>query len=307
MTLDARRTDARALAALAIGALLIGFAPIFVRLADVGPIAAAFWRCALAWPVLALAASRSGARDSTGRGGRADHLWLLAAGLFFAADLATWHIAIGMTTVANATLLANLAPMFVAPAAWLLWRERVNRIFLLGLLLALAGTAILMGEGLGLDRGRLAGDALSVVAAAFYAGYLLYVSYLRRRGHSAMRLLSWSSATVAVVLLPAAWLAQETILPQSLHGWTVLAGLALFSHIGGQGLITYSMATLPASFSAVGLLIQPLAAALLAWMLLHERFGAQQAVAGAVILSGILLCRLASHSSPAPREHTVTT
>ena len=283
-------SGARALLALALGALLIGFAPIFVRLADVGPIAAAFWRCALAWPLLALAASREAARDPHAR---TERRWLVAAGRFFGADLATWHIAIGMTTVANATLLANLAPLFVAPVAWLLWRERVNRTFLLGLLLALAGTAILMGEGLGVHRERIAGDALSVLAAAFYAGYLLLVSHLRR-AHSSMRILSWSSATVAVVLLPAAWLAGETILPQSLHGWAMLAGLALLSHIGGQGLITFSMATLPASFSAVGLLIQPLAAALLAWVLLHERFGTQQAVAGAVILGGIVLCRLAS-------------
>lgn len=301
MTLDARRADARALAALALGALLIGFAPIFVRLTDVGPIAAAFWRCALAWPVLALAARRE--RHSAPSNAGTAHRWpLFAAGLFFAADLATWHIAIGLTTVANATLLANLAPLFVAPVAWLLWRERLNHTFLLGLLLALAGTAILMGEGLGLHRERLAGDALSVLAAAFYAGYLLLVSHLRHHQHSAMRILSWSSATVAVVLLPAAWLAGETILPRSLGGWGVLAGLAMLSHIGGQGLITYSMAALPASFSAVGLLIQPLAAALLAWMLLAERFGAQQAVAGAVILGGILLCRLASRQEPRRRS-----
>src|SRR5690606_28645318 len=123
---------------------------------------------------------------------------------------------------------ANLAPLFVAPVAWLLWRERVNRTFLLGLLMALAGTAILMGDGLGVHRERVAGDALSVLAAAFYAGYLLLVSHLRR-AHSAMRILSWSSGTVAVVLLPIAWLAGETILPQSLHGWAVLAGLALLS------------------------------------------------------------------------------
>ena len=302
MTLDARRADGRALAALALGALLIGFAPIFVRLSDVGPIAAAFWRCALAWPLIALATMRETRSPAAPR----EHGWLLAAGLFFAADLAAWHIAIGMTTVANATLLANLAPLFVAPAAWLMWRERVDRTFLFGLLLALAGTAILMGEGLGVHRERMAGDALSVLAAAFYAGYLLVVSHLRRHGHSAMRLLSWSSATVGVVLLPAAWLAGETILPQSLQGWGVLAGLALLSHIGGQGLITYSMATLPASFSAVGLLIQPLAAAVLAWVLLQERFGAQQAVAGAVILAGILLCRLAS-VAPGPRREAAAT
>ena len=57
-------------------------------------------------------------------------------------------------------------------------------------------------------------------------------------------------------------------------------------------------------FSAVGLLIQPLAAAVLAWMLLTERFGVQQALAGAVILGGILLCRLASRPASAHNAST---
>lgn len=285
--------DARALLALSIGAVLIGLAPIFVRLADVGPIAAAFWRCALAWPVLALASRYEAAAARADSG--ATRGLLLGAGLFFAADLSLWHLGIGMTSVANATWLANLAPLFVAPAAWLMWRERVSSRFLLGLVLALVGTAILIGDGLRADRTRLTGDALSIAAAAFYAGYLLCVSKLRRR-QSTLRILSWSSATVAVVLLPIAWLAGERILPSSPESWALLAGLALLSHVGGQGLIAYSMASLPAAFSAVGLLIQPLAAALFAWMLLQERFGWQQALGGAVILAGIWSCRMASRT-----------
>lgn len=285
--------DARALLALSIGAVLIGLAPIFVRLADVGPIAAAFWRCALAWPVLALASRYEAAAARADSG--ATRGLLLGAGLFFAADLSLWHLGIGMTSVANATWLANLAPLFVAPAAWLMWRERVSSRFLLGLVLALVGTAILIGDGLRADRTRLTGDALSIAAAAFYAGYLLCVSKLRRR-QSTLRILSWSSATVAVVLLPIAWLAGERILPSSPESWALLAGLALLSHVGGQGLIAYSMASLPAAFSAVGLLIQPLAAALFAWVLLQERFGWQQALGGAVILAGIWSCRMASRT-----------
>ena len=290
--------DARALVALSVGAVLIGLAPIFVRLADVGPIAAAFWRCALAWPVLAIAArvwrDDDGAPSVSGARGM-----LVGAGLFFAADLSLWHLGIGLTSVANATWLANLAPLFVAPAAWLLWRQRVTGGFLLGLAISLVGTAILIGDGLRADRARVTGDALSMASAAFYAGYLLCVSQLRRR-HSTLRILGWSSATVAVVLLPVAWMAGERILPGSAHGWTMLASLALLSHVCGQGLIAYSMVSLPASFSAVGLLIQPLAAALFAWVLLQERFGWQQAIGGAVILAGIVTCRMASRVTPPP-------
>lgn len=280
--------DARALAALSVGALLIGFAPIFVRLADVGPISAAFWRCALAWPVLALLARREASTVSRAN----STVLLIGAGLFFAADLSLWHLAIGRTTVANATLLANLMPLFVAPAAWLLWRERISVQFALGLLLALSGAAILIGEGASLNESRLTGDLLAISSAAFYAGYLLVVSQLRQT-QSALRVMSWSSATVALVLLPIALLAGETVLPATWNGWLVLAGLALLSHVGGQGLIAQSLARLPASFSAVGLLIQPLAAAIFAWLILGERFGVQQAFGGAVILAGILCCRLA--------------
>lgn len=286
--------DARALLALTVGAVLIGLAPIFVRLADVGPIAAAFWRCALAWPILALAARYESAPDPGSSA--ATRGLLLGAGLFFAADLSLWHMGIGLTSVANATWLANLAPLFVAPAAWLLWRERVNSRFLLGLVLALVGTAILIGDGLRADRARLMGDALSIVAAVFYAGYLLCVSQLRRR-HSTLRILSWSSATVAVTLLPIAFITGEKILPSSAQGWILLTGLALLSHVCGQGLIAFSMASLPAAFSAVGLLVQPLAAAIFAWVLLYERFGWQQAMGGTVILAGIWFCRMASRTA----------
>lgn len=294
------RADTRALTALTLGALLIGLAPIFVRATDVGPVAAAFWRCFLAWPVLLLALRKEPATTAPGT---AIPLGLIGAGLFFAADLALWHYAIDRTSVANATLLANLAPLFVAPLAWLLWRERVTGWFVIGLFVALGGMAILIGPGAALNHETMTGDALAIAAAAFYAGYLLTVTRLRRT-HSTLRVMTWSSGTVALVLLPVALMLDESIWPQSARGWAVLAGLALLSHVAGQGLIALALATLPASFAAVGLLVQPLAAAFFAWVLLGESFGAQQALGGAVILAGILCCR---RSGAAPTRPTCAT
>lgn len=285
-----------ALGALMLGAVLIGLAPIFVRVAEVGPVACAFWRCALAWPVLLLVLRRQ-PRTSLDLP-RADLALMVGAGLFFAADLSLWHHAIGDTSVANATLLANLAPLFVASAAWLLWRERVSARFAAGLFIALGGTVVLVDPRTSLTHEALRGDLLAVASAAFYAGYLLAVTRLRRT-RSTLQIMTWSSASVAIVLLPVALLLDETIWPQTPQGWAMLAGLALLSHAAGQGLIAQSLATLPAAFSAVGLLVQPLAAALFAWWLLAEPFGAQQALGGGVILAGLMLCRLGTSAARA--------
>ncbi|MES0873893.1 DMT family transporter [Sinimarinibacterium thermocellulolyticum] len=279
---------ARALPALVLGAVLIGLAPIFVRLVDVGPSAAAFWRLALALPLLGVLMLRRRAAAAGGERGALRWLWL--AGLFFAGDLAVWHQAIEFTSVANATLLANVAPVFVALAMWTLYGERISGRFALGLLLALAGAACLVADSLGISRQTAFGDLLGVIAAMFYAGYLIGVSR-QRRVFDTVQVMFWTTAAGAVVTLPLAVALGETLWPASTREWGLLVGLALLSHVGGQGLIAYALAHLPAAFSSVSLLLQPVAASLFAWLLLAEAFGPLQALGGAIVLGGIVLCR----------------
>src|SRR5215203_5438182 len=115
-----------ALPALLLGAVFIALSPIFVRLSEAGPTATAFWRVALAVPVLWILVFS--VNQSLGNFSR-KKLLLLAAGIAFAGDLAFWHKSIEFTSVANSTLLANLASIFVTLAAWVLWRERPRALF----------------------------------------------------------------------------------------------------------------------------------------------------------------------------------
>ena len=117
---------------------------------DVGPTASAFWRVALAVPLAVDGAGARATRPSAGAG----RSWplLAAAGLAFAGDLAFWHWSIQYTSVANSTLLANLASIFVTLAAWLLWRQRPSGQFLVGLALALAGVVAAGAREPGLFR-----------------------------------------------------------------------------------------------------------------------------------------------------------
>lgn len=283
-----REQATRALAALLVGACAIAFAPIFVRLSETGPTASAFWRAALAAPLLwgwAAAAPRAPG-DAAG----ALTLPMLLAGLFFAGDLAFWHLTIVFTSVANATLLANLAPIFVTVGAWAVFGQRVTRTFLAGMTTALAGAFVLVGPSFGLGERHLLGDALGVVTAAFYGAYILAVTHLRE-ARSTARIMAVSTTVCAAALLPFAVASGETMLPVTAAGWLVLCGLALVCQTAGQGLIAYAMAHLPASFSSVSLLLQPVMATLYAWVILGERAGPAQFAGGAVILAGIWLAR----------------
>jgi drug/metabolite transporter (DMT)-like permease len=288
-------TTRLALGALFGGATGIAFAPIFVRLSELGPSATAFWRLALALPALWLwmGAEARGTGGTARPSGAAEYRRLLVAGLFFAADLAVWHWSITLTSVANATLLANFAPVFVTLGAWFWFGQRVTVGFTLGMITALAGAAILVGISVRVSSQHLFGDLLGLVTAVFYAGYLLTIAELRGQFSSAT-VLGWSSVFSAVALLPITLLSGEGLVAVTAGGWAVLMGLALVSQVAGQGLITYALAHLPAAFSSVGLLLQPVVAALLAWLILNEPVGPWQALGAAVVLFGIALARRAS-------------
>ncbi len=273
--------------ALFAGATCIALSPIWVRVSEVGPTASAFWRVALAVPLLWFLFCFIPLNKQTIE--KRQLTLLFAASLAFAGDLAFWHWSIKFTSVANSTLLANLASIFVTLAAWVLWKQKPTGMFLAGLAAALVGVGLLVRASLGFSPDALLGDALGVVTVMFYAWYLLSVKGLRDRGAATLTLMAVTTTLTAVILLPVALVSGESLLPETATGWLNLLGLAWISHSAGQGLIAYALAHLPAAFSAVGLLLQPVMAAAFAWLLLAEPVTALQCAGGAVVLAGIYL------------------
>ncbi len=280
------------LLALFTGATAIAFAPIFVRLSEVGPVATAFWRLTLALPVLWswMMIARHNLRAPQKAPTSASYRQLVLAGLFFAGDLSVWHWSIYFTSVANSTLLANFAPIFVALGAWLLFGQRVNRSFLIAMTIALVGTSIMVGSSFQVSLRNLWGDALGLITAVFYASYILTVKQLREE-YSVATIMAWGGTVTSLALLPIAVLSGETIMPPTWSGWMVLLALALISQVSGQSLIAYALAHLPAAFSSVGLLLQPVMATIFAWLILGETLAPWQALGGMLVLVGILRAR----------------
>lgn len=276
---------------LLLGGVAIAFSPIFVRLSELGPVATAFWRMALALPAFWLWAVLPVGRSSPARLTGRNYRWLGMAGVFFAGDLMTWHWALKFTTVSNSTILANCAPLLVTLGAWSLFGQRVTRTFVTGLIVAVAGATLLVGAGLSLSSQTWVGDLLSLLTACCYAGYILSVKHAR--AHFATSAIMAGAGMVAcLILLLATLLWGEPLLALSWAGWAVLLGLALICQVGGQSLITYALAHLPAHFSSVTLLVQPALATFFAWLILGEHVGSWPAAGGLIVLGGIFVARL---------------
>jgi len=281
------------MAALLLGGVAIGGSPIFVRVSELGPVSTAFHRMLWAMPILWLWAKvAAGKNASIAPGTRRDARLLLICGLLFTADLALWHLSIMYTSVANSTLFANFAPVVVTIGAWLILRERITWHFLVGLALALAGACMLLGASVQTDHRHVVGDLLGIATAFFYGSYLLTVAGLRSR-MAAPVMMFWSSLVTGLGLALLAWAIGEPLVPHSWNGLWILIGLALVTQVAGQGLIAYALGHLPASFSSLVILIQPVTAALLGWILLGEPLGTLQLLGGATVLGGILVARRA--------------
>jgi len=272
--------------ALILSNLFLAAGPWMVRLADVGPVASGFWRLALALPLLGLLAVWQG------RGQEPPARGLVAAvavgGLFFAADLAAWHVGILQTKLANATLFGNFASFLFAIYGFFLLRKLPGKVQGSALALAAIGTALLLGRSYELSRTNLVGDLFCLLAGLFYTFYLIAVDRARR-SLSPFPTLFIATAAGALPLLLFALALGETVLPRD---WWPVILLSIGSQLIGQSLLVFAMGHLSPVVTGLGLLTQPIAAAAIGWVVYGERLGALD-IAGAVLIClGLVLIRL---------------
>ena len=284
--------------ALIIAVLGFGLTPIFVRLSEVGPVATAFYRTALAIPLLMLWL-RAGAYDSTTvalRPSSRDYAWLIFSALFFANILAVGQTTFVITSVANATLLGNMTTIFAVIGGALFFGERITPLFLVGVAVSITAASVLVGGGR-IDVGAVSfGDGLALFQALNYGVYILLLKRVRRSFLSAT-IMVWSAVVAAAVLLPLSILIDTVVVPLSLVGWAVLVGIAIVSHVGAKSCLTYSMAHVSASLVAVSMLGIPVVSAAIAWVLLAEPMSVVQITAGAAVLVGVFI---AQHAQSRP-------
>lgn len=280
--LPSPRTLRSAIIAVVFANIALAFGPLFVRMADTGPVAAGFWRIALALPVLLAMTLRSDPRAMLRAGSLL--LPLLIGGIAFAADLGAWHIGIRRTTLANATLFGNCAVLIFPLYGFIAMRRWPTRAQGLALLLAAIGGVLLLGRSAELSARHLAGDLFCLLAGVLYAVYFIAMRGVRRT-MAPLPALTLSSVAGVLPLLALAMALGETIMPQH---WGPLIALALVSQIAGQGLMIYALGHLSPLVVGLALLVQPLVGATIGWVAYGERLGPMDAV-GAVLVAAALV------------------
>jgi drug/metabolite transporter (DMT)-like permease len=245
------------------------------------------FRCLYALPFLFLLARQEDLREGACP---PRERWLAAgAGVFFAFDLLAYHHAVEQVGAGLGTVLPNLQVVFVAIAAWIIWRERPSGQVLLALPLAIAGAILISGvfERAPYGQNPPLGVAFGLIAAISYGAFLLVIRQGNRSGERSFGTLLDASAMTVLVGLIAGFIVGDLDLRPTLpaHGWLLL--LAITSQVAGYGFINISLPRLPAVLTSVLLLAQPVATVILSAILLGESPSPGQLLGVAALISGL--------------------
>ena len=281
--------------ALGVGVLALSFSGIFIHWAAVPGVVISFYRMAIAtlvlFPVVVWRLRTVGLLPARLL------IFPLIGGIFTALDHGTWSTAVSYTRIANATLLNNIAPIWVALFAAFIWRERLVSRFWLGLLLTMAGAGIVLGNDMIHQPHFTLGDGIAFFSSFFWAGYYL----VTQRGRLFLDALIyiWLVDVVSAFSLGTVCLGIGVPLSGfSAQTWLVFIGAALVSQIGGHFLLAYALGHLPASVVSPTMISQPVLTSLLAIPLAGQALAAGQWLGGLTVLAGIYLVNISRTRQP---------
>ncbi|MCL1471878.1 DMT family transporter [Argonema antarcticum] len=285
-------------AALLVANIAISFAAILIKLSEkeLGPNATIFYRLAIAGVVFGLwkgvLAIRCRLSENQSEQPepytRRDIGLLLVVGIFFLSEQVFWALSLTQTSAAISTLLHNLIPLFTSLGLWLLFRQRFDSKFLVGMVVAIGGAIAIGLEDVQIASVQVQGDAVSLLSALLAAGYLIASEQLRSK-FSTITIVLWACASGAGLGLLITPLVEDRLFPNSWQGWLAVISLALIAQVIGQGLLLYSLNWLSSGVVALSNLLIPVLTAIWAWVIFSETLSLSKWLAFAAILLGLYL------------------
>ena len=274
---------------LATGAMLIGFAPVFVKWSELSPSAISFYRMLLALPFLVLINFILNKKILFKVHDKKTIFYSAIASVAFTTDLTLWHYSMDITSVSNATIIVNSAPIFVAVLSFIIFKEKISKEFVVSFLVTYIGIIGLIFYSNNYINGKVLGDILCMIAAFFYGVYLLVIARLGKE--NSLNIIFYTTLFCCMFSVIPMLIDGGNMFPSTQFEWINLVLLAFLCQFGGQYLITHGIGKISASEGSIGLLMQPITATILAVFLFNEILNITQIIFVFVSLFGIYLAR----------------
>ncbi|PWK26738.1 drug/metabolite transporter (DMT)-like permease [Arcicella aurantiaca] len=281
---DIPQTPIKAYAFLLLGVFCIGWSAIFVKMADAPALTSGFYRyffCFLGLFPIWLYKKIKIPNTKT-------LLLIFLGALFFVLDMSLWNLSILKTTASVSTLLANNASVFVGLGSLFIFKQRLSKIYWIGLFVATFGVFLVAGRDFVENPNVGIGHLMAIGAAVFYAGYMLLTQQVRG-SIDTVNFMGWSLLICMILAWLICWQQDLPMLHFSHKTWLSFALSGLFCHLIGWLSINYALGFLPASIVSPTLLIQPVLTSIISFFLLHEILRTEQIIGGIVVLFGVYL------------------
>lgn len=281
-----RKNETKYILLVFLAVCFLALGGIFVKISELPPINTGFYRVLLSIPILLPFVGKEIKNVS-----RKDLSLIFLAGVFLAGDLILWNVSFFYTSVANANLLANLVPIVIIPFSYFIFKERVSSKLLIGASVTIVGIIVLLSGKASITSDNLFGDLLAFLTSFFYAFFLLTVYKVRERVSATI--IMFVSAFGSILAIFVTMLFSEGIyVPNGLSEWLPLIGLAIFSQVLGQGLLSFCLGKVNVSLSSVLVLLQPIVAAIYAWLLFGENLTIIEMIGILIATIGIYIVKL---------------
>lgn len=290
----------RAILLLMLTIFALSWIVIFFRFleGEIGPFATAFHRVWLATLLLGLWNGLQYLKDQFSSDksfkqnpyNRLVLLQLLVAGISFGGNQLLLAWSLSQTSVANTTILTNMTPIWTVLLGWLIWNQTFDRIFLMGMGVAIMGACFIGIEDWQLATGNLTADGVAIMAGLLNSTYLLPIESLRSQLNS-ITILSWVCTISSLLILPIALMTETQLFPHSWLGWISIILLSLFCQLLGVGLVTYCLKTISSGLMAISKLLIPIINVFLAWVFFSEVLSFWNYVAFSVVILGLYIAK----------------
>jgi len=275
---------------LSVGVLSVSFAATFIRLAEAPPLVIATYRLSIASIILIPIASIRSAphlKSLTRLPGR-DILLILLASVSLALHFGLWITSLNYTSIASSVVLVTSHPAFVAVTSYFLWSERLNKLTISGIVVAIIGVILINYGGLTFGSGAILGDVLALIAGFAMGAYLIIGGQIRTR-IEILTYLTILNTCAAVILLVATMLSGHRLIGYSTTTYLMLILLALIPQLIGHSCFNLAVRLVPVTLVSVAILGEPVGATLLGATILGEMPTANEITGGLLILAGIFL------------------